>query len=226
MPISVICPGCHSRFKVSDKFAGKTGPCPKCKKEIQVPAASEEVVIHVPEHSEGGARDSSGKSVLKPIERLDQKAQPIMIAGIAAVALVVFLVALALRFSSGGPTPLMLAVGAVLLGPPLSWAGFGLLRNDEDLDPFHGASLWIRSLVSGLIYAALWMLYTYMHGRFFGTDPVEVFNVFMIGGPFLLIGACTAFFTFDFDLLTGFFHYAFYLLVTVLLRLTMGLPPL
>ncbi|MEC8508925.1 MAG: MJ0042-type zinc finger domain-containing protein, partial [Planctomycetota bacterium] len=35
MSIRVTCPGCHARFNVSDQFAGKSGPCPKCKKTIQ-----------------------------------------------------------------------------------------------------------------------------------------------------------------------------------------------
>ena len=31
MAIKVLCPGCRTLFTVSDKFAGRTGPCPKCK---------------------------------------------------------------------------------------------------------------------------------------------------------------------------------------------------
>src|SRR6476661_3159539 len=30
MAIAVVCPSCHARFQVQDKFAGKEGPCPKC----------------------------------------------------------------------------------------------------------------------------------------------------------------------------------------------------
>ncbi|MCA9246062.1 MAG: hypothetical protein KDA42_03075, partial [Planctomycetales bacterium] len=81
MPIHVICPGCHARFSVSEKFAGKKGPCPKCKKEIQVPAATEEVKIHAPEHSEVGAKSAGGKLVLKPIERQETKVKPVLLIG-------------------------------------------------------------------------------------------------------------------------------------------------
>ena len=35
MAIDVTCPSCHTRFQVSDKFAGKSGPCPKCKNTIR-----------------------------------------------------------------------------------------------------------------------------------------------------------------------------------------------
>ena len=69
MPIQVTCPGCLSRFSVSDKFAGKKGPCPKCKKEISIPTKAEEVVIHAPEPT--GPKDSQGKVILKPIRRTD-----------------------------------------------------------------------------------------------------------------------------------------------------------
>ena len=60
MPITIVCPGCHGRFSVSEKFAGKQGPCPKCKKVISIPKASEEVKIHVPDDY-GGAKTSSGQ---------------------------------------------------------------------------------------------------------------------------------------------------------------------
>ena len=60
MAIQVTCSGCHARFKVSDKYAGRKGPCPKCKAEITVPDADEEVVIK--SHDEfGGARDAGGE---------------------------------------------------------------------------------------------------------------------------------------------------------------------
>ena len=48
MAISVVCPSCQARFNVSDKFAGQTGPCPKCKNPIKIPKASGDVTIHEP----------------------------------------------------------------------------------------------------------------------------------------------------------------------------------
>ena len=71
MPIPVTCPGCLTRFTVSDKYAGKTGPCPKCKKELVVPDKSQEVVVHAPEVS--GPKDSKGVAVLKPLKRAEFK---------------------------------------------------------------------------------------------------------------------------------------------------------
>ena len=65
MPINVTCPGCLKRFSVADKFAGKQGPCPKCKKIITIPKKEDQVVIHAPDHSEAGAVGAGGRHVLK-----------------------------------------------------------------------------------------------------------------------------------------------------------------
>ena len=66
MSIRVTFPGCLKRFNVSEKFAGKKGPCPKCKKTIEIPEKDEEVVIH---EAETGAKDSTGKKLSKQIAR-------------------------------------------------------------------------------------------------------------------------------------------------------------
>jgi hypothetical protein len=68
MAIAVICPGCKTSFRVSEKFAGQTGPCPKCKAPIKIPAASAEVQIHGPDV---GPKDAKGRPVFKPLRRLD-----------------------------------------------------------------------------------------------------------------------------------------------------------
>ncbi len=42
MAIQVTCMSCGARFAVEDKYAGREGPCPKCKAVIRVPAAGSE----------------------------------------------------------------------------------------------------------------------------------------------------------------------------------------
>ena len=91
MAISVVCPSCLKRFNVSDKFAGKSGPCPKCKATIQVPAA--EVKIHVPEQFATGGRTRTGKLATKPIAREEVKLHPLTAAIIAALAILIVLAA-------------------------------------------------------------------------------------------------------------------------------------
>ena len=61
MSIPVICRGCHARFKVSDKFAGKSGACPKCKATINVPTKEEEVKVHAPAEFAAGGRGRGGR---------------------------------------------------------------------------------------------------------------------------------------------------------------------
>ena len=98
MPISVVCPGCKARFNVSDKFAGKKGPCPKCKTVLTVPAApAEEVKIHVPEEYASGGKDSKGRLVGKPIPRTETKLQPVLITAIVAGVLGSLVICLAAR---------------------------------------------------------------------------------------------------------------------------------
>ena len=75
MPIRVTCRGCHTRFNVSERFAGKEGPCPKCKAIIRIPAASEEVVIHGP--AAEVTKDSRGTAITKPIFRQEAEITPL-----------------------------------------------------------------------------------------------------------------------------------------------------
>ena len=39
MPIPFVCPHCGRRTKVPNEFAGQTGPCIECGREVTVPAA-------------------------------------------------------------------------------------------------------------------------------------------------------------------------------------------
>jgi hypothetical protein len=87
MAIHVICPGCHARFSVSEKFGGKQGPCPKCKTVITIPKASEEVKIHAPDDY-GGAKSATGQLVLKPIERSVTKLSTTWVLAIGAVTII------------------------------------------------------------------------------------------------------------------------------------------
>src|SRR6478752_8449019 len=100
MAIDVTCPACHTRFQVSEKFAGKSGPCPKCKKTIKVPEKKDEVVIHAPEVS--GPTDSQGRAVLKPISRTEVRLQVPQIVAIVGSVLVVLIAAVVLRLQFHG----------------------------------------------------------------------------------------------------------------------------
>jgi len=223
MLIDVVCPGCHKRFQVSEKFAGKTGPCPACKTVIQVPTKEQQVVIHAPE--EFGPKDRKGRAVLKPIERTEVRISPVVVVLIVAGSLAALLVAFVLgrAFSEGSVPRPLLAAGALLLAPPLVLGGYTFLRNDE-LEPYRGISLGIRVSICAVIYAGLWGLYTGLVGYLLG-GRVEVWSLVFIAPMLIGAGATASFSCLDLDFGNAAVHYCLYLLITIVMRLVMGLSP-
>jgi len=92
MSIIVVCPGCLKSFKVSDKFAGKSGPCRNCKRILQVPTKETEVKVHAPEAFAGGGKSAAGKLITKPIARVNAKLRPVTTAILIAAVTVVLVV--------------------------------------------------------------------------------------------------------------------------------------
>ena len=233
MPIQVTCPGCLKRFSVSEKFAGQTGPCPKCKQTITIPKPDEEVVIHAPEHSEAGAKGAGGRHALKTYKKKDTKFQPLLFAAVAGVTLVTFLVAMLLRGAESlqAAWPLPIVFGAILLGPPLAWAGYTFLR-DSELEPYQGVPLLIRSIACGLVYALGWGLYMFLAEQIFGDKSfatplqLEIYQLVILTAGMLALGTFAAFVSFDLEPFAGFFGVALFVAVTVLLRLVLGLSAL
>lgn len=222
MSIRVTCPGCHARFNVSEQFAGKSGPCPKCKKTIQIPEKEEEVVVHAPENF--GPADSEGRSVLKPIFRDEAKVSTVQIFAIVLSIALGFGVALVLRFSIPDPAdfPLpLLVVGAIALAPPLSWAAYGFLHNRE-LAAFKGTELWLRILISSGVFGVLWVLFPVILYAVNANDYTLVYSGVAIG-IMLVAGGATAMVAFDYDYLLGCVHYGFYLISILVLRVVAGL---
>lgn len=225
MAINVTCPGCFTKFTVADKFAGQKGPCKKCKTIIEIPKLEDQVIIHAAEH-EAGAVGVSGRHVLKTYKRQDTKFRPLVFAGVVGAVLVLLLVALVLRGTAASQNTWILAGGAVLLGPLLSWGGYTFLRDDE-LEGYSGPNLWLRSLACGLVYALLWYVYTFIGGIWFGPDAfakgLEIWQMMVLAVPIGAMGTMAAYVAFDLDPGSGFFHWALYFAVTVMLRLVIGL---
>lgn len=228
MPINVICPSCHARFSVAEKFAGQTGPCPKCKGKITIPKLEDQVVIHAPDHSESGAVGAGGRHVLKTYKRKETKFQPLVFTAVLGAVLVGIMVALVFR-STGEVNEIVKIVGAIILGPPLAWAGYTFLR-DPELEAYQGTSVVIRSLACGLVYALLWGVYWWVGGYIGGPDAftkgMEIYQLLIVGVLTLGIGTFAAYVSFDLEPGSAAFHAALYFGVTVLLRVIAGLPAL
>jgi hypothetical protein len=221
MAISVLCQGCQTRFEVSDKFAGKKGPCPKCKAIITVPEVSAaEVKIHVPEEFASGGKDRQGRMITKPIPRKDAKFNPRVAAAVLVGTALTLAVAIVGRSLEGGAKYGLIAVGLLLLGPPVAAAGYAFLRNDE-LEPHRGRELWVRSALCGLGYAVLWGMYWYASGYLSG----EVYQWVFVAPVFIAAGGGLAMAAFDLDFTSGALHYSFYLFLTLVLRAVVGLEP-
>jgi hypothetical protein len=228
MAIDVTCAACKTRFQVSDKFAGKSGPCPKCKAIIKVPEKKDEVVIHAPEES--GPKDSQGVAVLKPLARQEVRLQVPQIAIIIGSIAVVLIIAVVLRVQfPGGKIPELITIlGAALLGPPIAFAGYTFLRDDE-LAPFRGPEVLLRSLACGLVWAAIWgafwLIFAYWYDWKVPTGEPNWQVMAAVVPVMIAIGAFASQASFELEITTGALHYAMYLGATVILRLIMGMSP-
>ncbi len=220
MSILVVCPGCKASFRVSDKFAGKEGPCPKCKSKIKIPEQDEVVKIHVPEEHADGGKDSKGRPATKPISREETRVKPTMMVAIGGAILAVLVVALMMRFTNSA-SPLLAVIGLAIISPPIVIGCYSILR-DAELEPHRGTALLVRCGICALVYAAAWGVFAFLLPEGI-TD--EMWSWLFVAPPFLLIGGLTALACLDFDFGTGVIHYSFYVLLTMLVGYLAGLPP-
>lgn len=220
MAIPVTCPSCLKRFNVSDKFAGKSGPCPNCKKTIRIPEKTEEVVIHAPD--DAAPKDSKGRSILKPIRRTEVNLSMPVILATSLSTVVVFGLALGIGLSGGAPTALF-AIGALLLAAPLVFVGYWFLHDDE-LGSYRGRDLLVRCGVCSIVFASLWGLYAYLPSYLTGDAEIDGLQVAMLLPIMLALGTIASVLVFELEVLQGLLLYAFYLAITFLLAWLAGAP--
>ncbi len=222
MSIQVICPNvkCRERFVVSDKFAGQTGPCPKCKSPIRIPKKEEDIKIHAPE--DAGPKDASGKLVLKPIARKDAKFSIVLavIIGVMVVAALGGAFAIGRLYGEKGPPVWILVPGAILLAIPLGYGGYAFLRDDE-LEPYSGQELLVRSLISSVIYAAIWGLFALLRMLVF-REGIDLMTLAIVGVPLAALGAVTAYGALDLSFGSAALHFGLYAVFTLTLSLLMN----
>ncbi len=219
MPITVVCTGCLKRFQVSDKFAGKKGPCPNCKVIIEIP--KEQVIVHAPEEFVSGGKTVKGRAILKPLERLSTefKLQNVLIGGAGFLAVVVL--ASFLGYLNPGPLILDLigTVGLFLISFPLAFFGYQFLREGDELEFIEGRNLLNRAALCGCAYSVLWVVFE-LFSRYLGA---ESYYVWIILVPFLFLSLIAAYGIFDFNWPRCFFHYLIFLGPVLLLRGLIGL---
>lgn len=219
MPIRVTCPNCHTRFNVSDKFAGKEGPCPKCKKTIQVPDASQEVKVH---EREVGPKDSKGRAILKPIKRQETKVSSVQMTLIVAGIVMFLVLSLVMRLMIVPEQfpQWLLMLSAIVIAPVTAYAAYTFLRNQE-LGTIPRDELIKRIAVCSLVYALLWFAMPLAKYAF--NDRYEMGSWMVALIAMLGIGGASGMFSMDFDYLFGLIHYGFYLVVCLLGRVLAGI---
>lgn len=223
MPIQVVCPGCKSRFSVSDQFAGRTGPCPKCKKPITIPApAAKAVTIHEPE-APAASSQGSGRVPTAPIKSSDRPVSRLqfVVVGVGAVACLIFAFLARVAWQPGQAPPWALATAAVVLALPCVAIGYRLIR-DRELEPYRGRPLAVRVIICALVYAALWGVRALVPAEM----TTEMWQWLYVAPIFFGIGALASFAALDLDWGAAGVHFSLYVLVTATLRWLAGFPPI
>lgn len=166
MAITVTCPGCHKKFVVSEKFAGKSGPCKYCKTIIHIPnevPAAEKVVIHGGQTFSSGGKNAQGKLVLKPLERgvkkFDRVRAIIITAGILGALLATFVLGKVFNLNENF---LIAAAGLCVVTPLIVGGLYPLVKKDEMLESIHGFDFYWRTGVISVVYAGMWGALSYL----------------------------------------------------------------
>jgi hypothetical protein len=227
MPIRVTCTKCHARFNVSEKFAGKEGPCPKCKTKIRIPLPSEEVTISEPVQK--GPTDTQGKAIIDPIIRQETNLSGLQITLLAVGIIGFFVVALVLRFmiepAAWNTTVgwVLLSIGAIAIAVPIIFIAYSLFR-DQEREGFLGNDLWKRVAVCAVVYAAAWIMLPIAEYAFGGR--YETGSYILAAVAMFAAGTVAAIACFEFEWLMGSAHYGLYFGIALLGRILAGLPAL
>jgi hypothetical protein len=216
MAIAVICPGCKASFRVSDKYAGQTGPCPKCKAPIQIPKLADEIKVHAPD---AGPKDAKGRAISKPLRRLETRVTTAQLAITLGTLLAALVFAWLLGTKLQSALPLR-ALGLLIVTPATAVLGYFFLRDRERLEVFAGQELWLRTAICTAVYIVLWAAFALVRKKL--DFPVEVWQLFIILPPMLLFGAMAALGCYEVDFSLAFLHYAFHLLVVASLSYVAG----
>ena len=216
MPISVVCPGCYTRFQVSDKFAGKKGPCPKCQTIIDIP--KEQVKVHAPDEFASGGKTVKGRKILQPLTRLNTEFKIQHILWAVGGMLAVLLLTAILGYLKLGSNILGL-IGLILIAFPLVYAGQRLLQDADDLLLLEMPEIRRKCAICAGAYVLLWVCFEFL------VSYMQVDGVFIVIyiAPLVVFSLFVALVVFDFDFARGLFHYLIFFIPVVVLRGLLGL---
>ncbi|MBQ2620317.1 MAG: hypothetical protein IJF84_03170 [Thermoguttaceae bacterium] len=226
MAITVTCPGCHKKFVVSEKFAGKSGPCKYCKTIIKIPnevPAAEKVVIHGGDSFSSGGKNAEGKLVLKPLERSVKKFNRVrallVTIGILGALLATFIVGKTINLNENF---LIASAGLCVVTPMIVGGLYPLVKKDEMLESIHGFDFYWRTGVISVVYAGMWGILSYlMYTRTLTPQTPTMWAICSIALTLFGIFMCMCFYELEWG--NAAFHTLAFICVTLLLRYLAGI---
>lgn len=218
MAIQVICPGCMSRFEVSDRFAGKKGPCPKCSNLIEIP--KEKLVIHAPDEIIVEGRRVKNPDFIRPIEReafvFTTKQVWINVVGVVVILIFAWL----FSFLGSGPMKWMAGTsGIFVVAFVLAKNGYILVRDPDDLEIFLGGELHRKSFLVATGYTLSWIIF---EALLLYLNPGFFFFAYLL--PIALLASFVPLVVFDTDYGDSFMLYFIFVLCVLVIRGIMFAP--
>lgn len=218
MGIRVICPGCMRRFEVSERFAGKKGPCPKCGHMIEIP--KENVVIHAPDEIIIEGKKVKNPDFVRPIEREAFAFTRKQIVANIIGMFVILAFAWLFHFLGSGPLKWMAGTaGIFVVAFELAKAGYILVRDPDDLEIFLGRELFRKSCMVALGYVAAWLIF---EALIFFLNPGFFFFFYLV--PIAALAAFIPLIVFDTDFGDSFMLFVIFALCVTLIRGMMFYP--
>ncbi len=212
MSIHVICPGCMTQFEVSDRFAGKKGPCPKCGHIIEIP--KQNVTIVSPDELVVDGKKVQNPDHIRPIEQKSYSFTASAILVNLSVLTAVLAVALVFHFVHFLPLAIPVGVALVLaVAYPLMKYGYMTFRDPNDLEIFLGGQLGKKSILGAAVLLALWLVYELI---LYYLNPGGMALAYLV--PVALFAAFVPIVIFDMDFTDALAVAVVFLLAVILLR--------
>ena len=217
MPLHVICPGCLKRFQVSERFAGKQGPCPNCSVVISIPKES----LKILETDGAEAKQEEKQRVISlPITRVHLEFDTVQAKGYVLGVLVFLLLTFLL-----GCIPmyaifrsLLGTLGLCLVAVPLVLFGYQCLRDRDQIFAFTGEELYCRAGIVAAGYVIFWLGFEYC----LATTQADLVIACLYFSAFAILATLLCHSLLAMKTTDALLHYCFFGFSVVFLRFLMG----